>query len=81
MSGTDVLTVTQAAERLGVHRTTLLHQIRNGALNAKKLGHQWIITAAEIERYRHAHLGRQGFASPDHPLHGRRSRDGRPGRA
>jgi len=63
----DILTVSQAAARLGLHRTTLLRQITRGALHAKRLGSVWTISAAEVERYRHTHQGKQGVASPDHP--------------
>lgn len=75
-----MLTVSQAAERLGLHRTTLLRQITRGTLHATRLGSVWVITPAEVERYRHTHLGKVGVASPDHPLHGRRGGGGRPKR-
>src|SRR6476620_6642301 len=74
----EILTVTQAAERLGLHRDTLLRQIAHGVLHARRLGSIWVVSAAEVERYRHAHRGKHGFASPDHPLHVRR-RDTPPG--
>lgn len=67
-----MLTVTQAAERLGLHRDTLLRQIQRGSLHAKRLGSIWVIAAPEVERYRHTHKGKTGFASPDHPRHGKR---------
>ncbi len=73
----DMFTVSQAAARLGLHRTTLLRQITRGSLHAKRLGSVWVISAAEVERYRHTHQGKQGVASPDHPLHGRRGGGGR----
>jgi len=74
---TDMLTVTQAAARLGLQRATLLRQITRGTLHAKRLGSIWVIAAAEVERYRHTHQGKTGFASPDHPLHGKRGGGGR----
>jgi excisionase family DNA binding protein len=74
---TDMFTVTQAAERLGLHRTTLLRQITRGILHAKRLGSVWVISAAEVERYRHTHQGKVGVSSPDHPLHGKRGGGGR----
>jgi len=73
----DMLTVTQAAARLGLQRATLLRQITRGTLHAKRLGSIWVIAAAEVERYRHTHQGKTGFASPDHPLHGKRGGGGR----
>ncbi len=75
--GKDMLTVTQAAEKLGLHRDTLLRQIQRGSLHAKRLGSIWVIAAAEVERYRHTHQGKTGVASPDHPLHGKRGGGGR----
>lgn len=72
-----MLTVSQAAERLGLDRSTLLRQIARGTLHATRLGSVWVITPAEVERYRHTHLGKVGVASPDHPLHGRRGGGGR----
>jgi len=62
-------TVTQVAAQLGIQRNTVLRQITKGALHATKLGSVWVITAAEVTRYRHTHLGKNGLASPDHPLH------------
>ncbi len=79
--GAEMLTVTQAAGRLGLHRDTLLRQIAKGVLRAERLGSIWVVTGAEVERYRHAHLGKHGFASPDHPCHGSRTMgrgDGKP---
>jgi len=78
MAGMDreMLTVTQAAGRLGLHRDTLLRQIAKGVLHAIRLGSIWVVTGAEVERYRREHRGKHGFASPDHPLHGRRGSKG-----
>ena len=42
-----MLTVTQAAEKLGLHRDTLLRQIQRGSLHAKRLGSIWVVSAAE----------------------------------
>lgn len=67
-----MLTVTQTAAVLGLNRNTVLRQITRGALYAKRLGSIWVVSPAEVERYRHTHLGKDGFASPDHPLHGTR---------
>ncbi len=68
---TGLFTVTQVAAQLGIQRNTVLRQISKGALHATKLGSVYVITAAEVARYRHTHLGRNGTASPDHPLHRR----------
>ena len=40
--------------------TTLIHQIHNGALKATKLGHIWVVTEDEVERYRRESRGRHG---------------------
>ena len=46
-----MLTLTEAAERLGVSAVTLRVQIRNGKLRAKKVGPIWTVTPKEVERY------------------------------
>jgi len=70
---TVIQTPTQVAAQLGIQRNTVLRQISKGALHATKLGSVYVITAAEVARYRHTHLGRNGTASPDHPRHRARS--------
>ncbi len=60
IGGTEVLTVHDVAERLGLDRTTLARQIRRGALKAEKSGKTWLITAEEMERYRREHKGKPG---------------------
>ncbi len=72
-----MFTVTQTAHALGIARNTVLRQIAKGALHAKRLGSVYVISGVEVERYRHTYLGKSGFASPDHPLHGRRGDDTR----
>ncbi len=46
------LTLVQAAERLGVAPATLRAQIHRGKLNAQKLGRDWLVDSAEVERYK-----------------------------
>lgn len=48
-----MLTTNQAAERLGFtsHRPVVA-LIRRGVLHAVKLGRDWLIEEAEVERYR-----------------------------
>lgn len=58
------LTVTEAAASLGVARSTLLHQIKNGAIKATKVGPIWTITEREVERYRRESLGKRGRSVP-----------------
>lgn len=66
-AGDEVLTLRQAAGRLGMSADTLRLQVRNGKLDATLAGKTYLVTASEMERYRRAHRGRYGFASPDHP--------------
>lgn len=56
----DILTLAEAAERLGVGADSLRHQVQDGRLRARKLGKTWITTGAEVERYRRENLGRVG---------------------
>jgi excisionase family DNA binding protein len=45
------MTLTEAAELLGVDASTLRHQIANGKLKARKVGRDWHVTPAEVKRY------------------------------
>lgn len=54
------LTVTEAAASLGLARSTLLHQITNGAIKATRVGPIWTITEREVEHYRATSKGRPG---------------------
>lgn len=53
----EVLTLADAAERLGLAHATLRRQIHNGRLQAIKLGTSWVVTEQELERYRKEHQG------------------------
>lgn len=48
----------EAAELLGVAHATLRAQVHRKRLRAHKVGRDWIVTAAEIERYRRDVQGR-----------------------
>ena len=53
MSNTDLLTVKQAAELLGISRRAVIHRITAGTLAATKLGPSttaYVIERAEIDR-------------------------------
>jgi excisionase family DNA binding protein len=54
------MTLTQAATTLGVTAGSLRHQIASGSLRAMKVGRDWHVTKAEVERYRRDSLGRPG---------------------
>ncbi len=68
----EVLTLTQAAERLGVTRNTLAQQAKKGVLHATLAGKVYLVTASELERYRREVQGKTGFAAATHPYHGKR---------
>ena len=55
-----MLTLSQAAARLGVTAATLRQQVRNGRLRATLYGKTWVVSEREIERYRVESLGRHG---------------------
>jgi excisionase family DNA binding protein len=76
-AGDEVLTLKHAAERLGRSATTLRLQVHAGKLHATLAGRQYLVTATEVERYRSEVLGKHGFASPRHPLHGTQGGGGR----
>lgn len=42
---------TQAAQRLGISRSTLYEELRTGRLRGRKIGNATVITADEIDRY------------------------------
>lgn len=54
------LTLSAAATILDLSPATLRSQIRYGRLRARKLGRDWVVSRAEIERYRAASLGQPG---------------------
>lgn len=56
------LTVTEAAAALGLARSTLLKQIKNGAISARRVGPIYTVTEREVERYRRESLGKRGRA-------------------
>lgn len=50
------MTIPEAAATLGLRPATLRQQIANGKLRAQKVGRDWSVTPAEVERYRKEHL-------------------------
>lgn len=55
-----MMTLAQAAVRLGVSPTTLRNQVLLGRLQATLYGKTYLVTAEEVERYRAETLGRHG---------------------
>lgn len=55
-----MLTLTEAADRLGLAASSLRHQIRNGKLRARKVGRDWTVSEREVERYARDHRGKLG---------------------
>ena len=49
------MTLTEAAEALGLDPSSLRHQIANGKLRATKRGRDWWVTPAEVKRYEKEH--------------------------
>jgi len=66
-----VLSLQEAARRLEMSPITLRVQAKKGVLRATLVGHTYMVTATELQRYAEEHRGRHGFANPDHPLHGK----------
>jgi excisionase family DNA binding protein len=65
--GTIMLTLNQAAERLGVTASTLRQQIHAGQLEARRLGPIWVVDEAEVARYHfenRVHVGRPFVGRP-----------------
>ena len=52
MSTTNLLTASQAAAALGMYRTAVHKAIYAGRLKAEKVGGLYMITRAEVDRYR-----------------------------
>jgi len=58
----EMFTLNEAAELLGLAPSTLRHQTRNGKFDAFKMGREWFVTGAEVQRYRREHLRKDGAA-------------------
>ncbi len=55
-----MLTLAEAAVRLGRSPSTLRNQVKAGRLRARLVGKTWTITERELERYRAESLGKPG---------------------
>lgn len=72
-----MLTLKQAAERLGLSPETLRIQVRAGRMHATLAGKTYLVTASEVARYDKQRKEPRGFARSDHPLHGTQGGGGR----
>jgi excisionase family DNA binding protein len=54
-----MLTLAQAAVRLGLSPSTLRGQVEKGRLKARLVGKTWTVTEREVERYRAESLGKR----------------------
>ncbi len=75
--GEEVLTLKQAAERIGVSAETLRVQARAGRLRATLAGRTYLVTASDLAAYDVQRKEPRGFAREDHPYHGKRGGGGR----
>ena len=55
-----MLTLTEAADELGLAASTLRHQVQAGRLRARLVGKTYVVSRREVERYRREHLGKPG---------------------
>ena len=55
-----MLTLSEAADELGLAASTLRHQVQAGRLRARLVGKTYVITERELARYRAESLGRPG---------------------
>jgi excisionase family DNA binding protein len=60
-----VLTLTEAADELGLAASTLRHQVQAGRLRARLVGKTYVITEGELARYRAESLGQPGRHQAD----------------
>jgi ssDNA-binding replication factor A large subunit len=58
-----VLTLTEAADELGLAASTRRHQVPAGRLRARLVGKTYVVSGREVERYRREHLGKAGRPS------------------
>ena len=58
-----LVTLHEAAERLGVHYMTAYRRVRMGILPARKIGGTWWIDPADLDRPVTASAGPAGFPS------------------
>lgn len=52
----ELMSLAEAARALGLSRGTMKIQALKGRLRAEKVGNSWIVSTAEVDRYRREHL-------------------------
>lgn len=57
---TEVLTLIDVGERIGVSASTLRKSAEAGTLAAIKMGKTWLVTADEADRYARENKGKPG---------------------
>lgn len=62
------MTTNEAGEALGLSPHTVLVQIKNGKLTAEKIGRDWHVSPAEVERYRRVSLGKRAGTRASAPI-------------
>ena len=62
-----MLTLAQAAAQLGVAASTLRHQVQVGRLAATLYGKTYVVSEAELDRYRRESLGKPGRPKHEPP--------------
>ena len=58
-----MLTLAEAAARLGLSPSTLRVQVGKGKLRARLVGKTWTVSEREVERYRAESLGKRRHAT------------------
>lgn len=61
----ELLSIVEAAQLLDVSVEALRKAASRGTLRVEWIGHQRVVTPAEVERYRVEHLGRRGRPRKD----------------
>lgn len=61
----ELLSIAEAAQRLGMSVDGLRKAATRGTLHVTWIGHQRVVEAAEVERYRLEHMGRRGRPRKD----------------
>lgn len=60
MEELKLVTVTEAANRLGVHPKTISRLVRQGRLAGVKLANRWLISEATFRRFSETYVGKKG---------------------